>query len=74
MQQISAQKISPRQKQRSEARVCAVTLEDMRDAELRRLTEVNPHLAETLPSLCAVRTPPAHKPEDQEQTAKGQKL
>ena len=39
-----------------------MTFEDLKDAELRRLTEVNPKLAETLQRLCAVRAPPAHKP------------
>ena len=48
MRRISAQKISPHQRQRPEPKVCAMTLEDLRDAELRRLTEVRPRLAETL--------------------------
>ena len=73
MKQISAQHISPYQKQRSEAQVCAVTLEDLRDAEIRHLTAVNPKLAETIQRLCAVRTHPDVNLENQVQNAKGQK-
>ena len=62
MKLIAAQKIPPHPRPHSEASISALTLEDQRDAELRRLTQVHPRLAETLQRLCAVRTPPAHKP------------
>ena len=62
MKRIAAQKIPPHPRPHSEASISALTLEDQRDAELTRLTQVHPRLAETLQRLCAVRTPPAHKP------------